>query len=666
MQNNNNHTGLTLNVLEVIPSKDEVTVFIAPFKEHTLKEYRNKYSEYYFHRDGNNIYSWELSNEPKTILPTEFKIGKITRKDNTLVFNKVIESGIVQWFRNNNSSIRLIKYSSVWEVEYKKDIKDFKGLSVVPVLNFSLHPFYSVQTDKLVLALSLRYSSKQVFTATEKEFKELSFDTRNLKRLYDGSLIANTNAVSKFLSATGQTKEFNDYRNKLNTESNLFKQLTSIIELFNKHIREKIYLPDGLEVSALNFHNLPCSNFINDVINKPGYFFYQERPGSQKFYNVLTQELKPFTFDVFNNRIIKILVITPDTHQGTTEIFIKQLESKLINVLHLSKLEFTYLSFDSKLETYETAISDFDCRGYEIAIVTVSSYDKSIQINKSPYYITKAKLLNERIPTQEVTVEVMRRADNMIYEAIALNIYSKMGGMTWAIDRVEKGKLEIVIGISSTVNFENKRIIGFANVFDFNGKYLIGDCSTLSTFDDYTTNLETYLTQSIKALIQSKSIQKGDEFRIIFHLSKAASKKYELKAIERALAKFKDYKIQFGIVHLSYNHNLRLFQDGGNGVPNRGTFVQLSTFQGIIHLGSRTKVPIFVRLDQRSTYRDLFDACKQVIYFCHLCYRSFRPANVPVTIKYPSLMAKLADELSRVPRWDTSQMNKIKDKLWFI
>lgn len=124
-------------------------------------------------------------------------------------------------------------------------------------------------------------------------------------------------------------------------------------------------------------------------------------------------------------------------------------------------------------------------------------------------------------------------------------------------------------------------------------------------------------------------------------MSKEAGKKYELKAIENTLVKFKDYDIQFGIVHLSYNHNLRIFLNGGNDFPQRGTFIQISTFQALLHLGKGTKVPILVRLDQRSTYKDIFDASKQVLYFCHLCYRNFRPANVPVTIKYPSLMAKL-------------------------
>lgn len=407
-------------------------------------------------------------------------------------------------------------------------------------------------------------------------------------------------------------------------------------------------------------------NFTLDLASKPNYYFYQERLGKNKFYNVLTKELKPYSFDLFNSRTVKFLVITPDLHEGTTETFIKSLEAKLKNVFHIYKIEFDFLTFNLNNETYEQAVDRITSHDYNLAIITVSADDKSIPIQSSPYYITKAKLLNQRIPTQEVTVEVMRKANDMIFDAIALNIYSKIGGSAWTIEKVQKQKTEVVIGISSTINFENERVIGFANIFDYNGNYLVGDCSTISNLKNYVIDLENHITNSIRNLIAQKGLQTNDPIRLIFHLSKEAGKKYEIKAIEKTLEKFRDYDIQFGIVHLSYNHNLRLFLNGGNESPQRGTFVQVSTFQALLHLGKGTKVPILVRLDQRSTYKDIFDTCKQVLYFCHLCYRNFRPANVPVTIKYPSIMAKLSDELRQVPKWDTNQLNNIKDKIWFI
>jgi hypothetical protein len=659
------NTGLTLNILEINPSKENVSIYRIAFKDHVLKEYRKQYPQHYFYRDGNQIYAWNVIENPSAKLPNEFSPVTISRKDNTLVFNKIIESGIIQWFKNNKSKIYHLKYSSTQEVEFKKDIKDFKGLKVIPVLNFSVHPFFSKQSQKLIAALSIRFATKFSFDQDEKIYKALNVDTRNLTKNQWGRIIASTPNIAKFLSATGQTNDFNTHRNTLNTEQNLYKELVKFISIFNDSIRPNLYLPDGLGITSLNFHNVPNSNFIIDTASKPGYFFYQERTGTG-YYNSLTKDLKPYSFDHFNSRTVKLLVITPDTHEGTTETFIKNIEQRLKSVFHLYNISIQYLTFDSKTESYEGAVSKFDCNGFDLAIVTVSNLEKSLPIKSSPYYITKAKLLNQRIPTQEVTVEVMRRANELIYEAIALNIYSKIGGSAWTIAKVQKQKTEVIIGISSTLNYDNQRIIGFANIFDYNGNYLIGDCSTISNLDNYAADLEKYLTIAINNLISQRGIDKSDAIRLIFHLSKEAGKQHEIKAIENTLKKFGEYNIQFGIVHLSYNHNLRLFSNSGTDTPLRGTYIELSTFQALLHLGKGTKIPIFIRLDQRSTYRDLFDTCKQVLYFCHLCYRNFRPANVPVTIKYPSLMAKLTDELSQVPKWDTSQLNNIKDKLWFI
>lgn len=35
--------GLTLNIIEIIPSKDRLTIFSTPFSDHVLKEYRKKF-----------------------------------------------------------------------------------------------------------------------------------------------------------------------------------------------------------------------------------------------------------------------------------------------------------------------------------------------------------------------------------------------------------------------------------------------------------------------------------------------------------------------------------------------------------------------------------------------------------------------------------------------
>ena len=47
------------------------------------------------------------------------------------------------------------------------------------------------------------------------------------------------------------------------------------------------------------------------------------------------------------------------------------------------------------------------------------------------------------------------------------------------------------------------------------------------------------------------------------------------------------------------------------------------------------------------TYKDIYEITRQVFYFTRLSHRSFIPANIPVTIKYPNLMARMVSELKK-------------------
>ena len=333
-------------------------------------------------------------------------------------------------------------------------------------------------------------------------------------------------------------------------------------------------------------------------------------------------------------------------------------------------------------ETYLNVLNKIDAKDYDLAIIILSQRDKKIDSSRSPYYLTKAKLLNQRLPTQDLTIEVIRKSDRIIDNNIALNVYSKLGGIAWTIEKSEKNISELIIawtieksekniseliiGIGSTVDDSGERIIGFANVFDYNGTYLVGDCSQLSTMNKYAKNLEDYLVDTLTKAFQKKGLSEGDSVRLLFHLFKEASKRHELTAIDNALKHFKGYNIQYSLVHLSYYHNFRIFKDQGQIRPNRGTFIQLSSRQALLHLGGRSVVPIQVRLDERSEYRDLYEITRQVLYFAHLSYRTFIPVGQPVTIKYPNLMAKMVSELKKVPNWDYSMLNKLNNKLWFI
>ncbi len=664
-----------LNIAEIQTNKDTVNIFKTSYSE-KLRSYRDDFPEYSFYKYDNEIFAW--NNKPtQTELPKEFQKVLISKSEHTLVFKEILEQGIVYFFKNKNHNIYRRKYSSIWRVSLVKDTEiQFKGLVLKPQMEFQVNPLYSTQQHTQVIAISIRKTYKPVFTFSDTEFKTNNIDTRNWDRNDKGELIFSPKNRKRFLDATNQAKIYQTKISQVYSLNQEFLEFNRLLKAF-KQYSPKIYLPDNLAITDFYFSNLPNLYFKDVAINKPNYYFFNNRTGIG-LYNKQLKELKPYSFSNFKSNNFKIAVFAPSRNEGTAGSFIKLIKDNLANNFHAPNIEFDLIKFErnTALDFVKNLVNKTDEGNYNLAITILSQSDKKLPIKDSPYFVLKAKLLGRKIPTQQLTIEVIRQirfADDLILNAIALNIYSKLGGTAWTIEKDEKEREEIIIGIGTTINFNKERIIGFANVFDYKGVYLLGSSSQISNYQNYSKQLKDHLIKTIKGQIQLKGIDKNDNFRLIFHLSKPASKKYEIKAIEDSLKHFKDYNIQYAIVHLSYQHNYRLFSTNNENSIARGTFVEIASRQALLHLGQNSKTPILLRIDKRSIYdneesmyKDLYAIAKQILYFSHLSHRAFKPANVPVTIKYPQLMSKLSSELMIIEGWDKTNLEIVKNQLWFI
>lgn len=663
-----------LNIAEIQTNKSNVSVFTTNYSD-KLNAYRKDYPAFSFYRLSNNIYAWQ-NIDTQTSLPSEFKQTQITKDNDALVFKEILEQGIISFFQNKSQEIYRKKYSSTWILKLNKDSKiELAGLSLLPQMEFQIDPLYSTQQGTQVITISVRKTYKPEFTFNDSDFLKNNIDIRNWDRNHNDRLIFSPRNRKRFLESTNQTDKYQEIISNVYSLPNELHEFNRLVNAFKNYVND-IYLPDNLKINDFFFSTLPNLYFKDLSISKPTYYFLNNRTGTG-YYNKQIKELKPYSFNNFKSKNIKIALFTPSRNEGSSGTFIKYLEGNLKHNFHADNIKIDLIKFerDSSLEFIKELVNKTDEGGYNLAITVLSQADKKLSIKKSPYFLLKAKLLGRKIPTQQLTIEIIRKIrfqDDLILNAIALNIYSKLGGTAWTIEKDEKDKIEIIIGIGTTINFNKQRIIGFANVFDYKGSYLLGSSSQLCGFNEYALNLEKHLIKTIESQISLRGIEPTDTFRLIFHLSKPASKKYEIKAIENALRNFSEYKIQYAIVHLSYQHNYRLFNEKENIIP-RGTFVEIASRQALLHLGQSSKVPILLRIDKRSIYdneeamyKDLYAIAKQILYFSHLSFRTFKPANVPVTIKYPQLMSKLSSELMVVDDWDKTNLEIVKNQLWFI
>lgn len=661
------NNGLTLNFVEAEFNKSTIKIYRTDYTDEYWRDCIDSQFSYSFYRSGNNIYAWKIK-DVSEVLPSRFELVEVSISDNSDIFSRIVEASIVNLFHQRQYEVERLKHSSTWTLRLKIDEINnqvlFQGLRLSPYLDFSVQTYKSKVSHEPIVGISLRKRYRPEFLYTDADFKTHSIDTRDWLRNENGEILPIRENFEKYLSASGQESTYYQKNISLYSDEKAYDDLVK----FHKSIvaiKDKLFLPDGLIIKDFLFNHLPNAHFELELIKKPVYYYLNERTMLGALYDTALETIGPASLSNFSNRGIKLLILTPRENEGSAGSFSKRLEEKLMRIFHITKIEIAIKAFD-KNEGYLEAINHSNLESTDLVVIFVSEKDKQFEVKNSPYFLSKSKLLNQQIPSQDVTIEKVKLQNQFIEKNIALNIYSKIGGVAWTIEKDQKDKKELIVGIGTTVDWEKNRRIGFANVFDYNGTYLVGDCSQISTKDNYIQNLETYLKQSIHDVIEKKGISTSESFRLIFHIKKEAGYKTEIFAIENALKNFPNYQIQYAILHLSYNHNLRIYNNGGKFKLNRGTFVQLSENEALLHLGGTSVLPILIRVDYRSTYNDIFALSQQVLFFSHLSQRSFRPANEPVTTKYPTIMAKLTSDLSQLNNWDITQLDKLKDKLWFI
>jgi hypothetical protein len=301
---------------------------------------------------------------------------------------------------------------------------------------FCVHMFYSKHTESQVLALSVQKKYKHRFTVPEKQLNEQHIDTRGWTRNGEGVIVASPHNRRIYLEGTNRTKDYDKYLENTLSEERKYGYLESYRGQFEQ-VRRKLFIPDGLEVTEFLLANLPSATFEAMEIWRPKYYYYNERtkPG---YYDEVISELQPYSYDLFTGKTVSVLVLTPSEHEGITGEYVFKLEKKLKQIFHLHKVNFDTRTFGDPPNGYIRVLQELDLRCYDLALVSMSEAYKQLPVEESPYHRTKAKLLNQRVPSQDILVKNLRHSTIPVEKNVALNVYSKLGGTAWTIEKAEK------------------------------------------------------------------------------------------------------------------------------------------------------------------------------------------------------------------------------------
>ena len=338
----------------------------------------------------------------------------------------------------------------------------------------------------------------------------------------------------------------------------------------------------------------------------------------------------------------------------------------------------------------------------DIALVQIRASHRTLPAADNPYFVAKVAFMAAGVPVQTVKAETMEAPDRglpYILNNLALASYAKLGGTPFVMSTRAPASHELVIGLGASEVREGRlgpkaRYVGLTTLFQADGRYLVWGQTREVAFEDYAKALLESLTGTIRFVREQNNWQAGDHVRLVFHVYKPL-KHREIEAI-RALVRdliAGQHQVEFAFLDISRHHDFFLFdprQAGieyplpgggrslkGIGVPRRGQCRQLGARTALLQLVGADEVkteaqglphPLLIELHPNSDFTDLTYLTRQVFHFSHLSWRSFFPAEEPVTILYSRLIARALGNLRLVPDWrsDVLTVGSLQNSRWFL
>lgn len=307
------------------------------------------------------------------------------------------------------------------------------------------------------------------------------------------------------------------------------------------------------------------------------------------------------------------------------------------------------------------------------------------------YYKVKELFLKQGIMTQCIDARNMiaainrdkeSRKKNFIYtlQNMGVAICAKTGGAPWLLDETTRKELIIGIGAFRT---DNEQYIGAAFSFDNTGVLCDYNYFQPSEFDE--------LVGAIREAIRRYTSINNRPERLIIHYYKKLSMRREANVIMNMLSSLGlNIPVYVVSINKTESEDLVLFDAQSTYTDSKGTHQSLMPKSGCwVNLGHVREGYRFLLCNNTRYDDDKFRVTDgfpfpvklticcfggnadidtptvelligQVYQFSRIYWRSVRQQGLPVTIKYPEMIAEM------LPHFDSPTVYPDKDCLWFL
>lgn len=322
-------------------------------------------------------------------------------------------------------------------------------------------------------------------------------------------------------------------------------------------------------------------------------------------------------------------------------------------------------------EQLQKFIEQLDTTYVAIYISPISKQNKE-HPQHNAYYKIKELLLLKGISSQVIYKDKLDKEDFYYFLSnIYIALLAKIGGIPWKLANSISD--EIIIGIGAFKPMGAKhRFLGSAFCFSNQGIFEGFDCFR----EDETTLLAGSIRNAVELFLEKNK----DAKRVIIHFYKEISDKKELKPILDMLGKLGRTDLPVIVVTVNKTESKELLGfdiKSTNKMPYSGSYVKVGYNKFLLFNNTRYDDTIKlqprdyhfpIKLSIKSTKEELVEditvireLIDQVYQFSRMYWKSVSQQNLPVTTKYPEMVAQI------YPYFTYDNMPDFgKSNLWFL
>jgi hypothetical protein len=460
-----------------------------------------------------------------------------------------------------------------------------------------------------------------------------------------------------------------NYRSNRNFYIDKYEKLKVFVKQFGARLsplKEENYLEIQWELLGLPYKELKPKTYI----------FAGNRTNVSQFKGL--EEHGPYKKIPRNNILLRIFHKNGERYLA--EDLKKCLEGNSEFIAYFSGFKQMFRADDLKITLQSVSELSFDeikksLEKGELPILILSRKDEKT------YFDLKFELLNENIPSQFVTSELLRSKDGLKWAIsnIALQIFAKLGGAPWIVkdpwgeySSFEKSK-SIIIGIGQAHDISEGKIKKFFTYFvstTSNGLYEKAGILGHST-EEYS-----YLQQigeRISELLKNYVAQHYS--RVVIHVP-FKIKKREIERILHSIQNIKQDNVELTVLKINTKNKFFGYAYTNSMVPYESSYIKLSNqpasfliwFEGIPKqqpkISKRISGPVHIEFRWSNKQNEITQHTlylQEILNLSGANWRGFNAKSLPVSIYYCKLIAKFLKHFPRA----VENIGQIKNP-WFL